>query len=1036
MSIITFFLLSVAFTIIAINFYKKYKARHPNFPPGPPRLPIYGSYWYLLKENYYFTHKAVEKLSEKYKTKLIGMYLGDAPTIIPVSYEMVKEALTREEFIGRNDTFITRNRSFGELLGLFFIDGPKWKEQRRFCLRTLRDFGFGRRFEKSEELIETETRELIKLFTNDPTKMDLDICQEKGTILISEVFNGPVLNIILQMLVGQRFENRELRALASGILRFMQSGDTTGSAISITPWVRFIAPNFFGYPPLYEENQRILDFFEKIVEERSSHFLDSHFSDFLDVYLDELNSNGKSLDTRKQMMWSLIDILFPGPVTISPSLTYMFAYLITYPDIQNKMREEIHKVVGKCRLPNLNDRQNLPFTEAFIREVLRKQPVLPIATPRRCVKDTTLGGYAIPKDSFILPCQWTSNHDPDVWDEPYTFKPERFLDKNGKLLKKDCSFSFGGGKRVCIGETFSRQVLFSFLSSLVQQFTFKAVNKMPEIENKTYESIQHTPFSEPNVEYCRIYIEKSKYFNFIVTFSLLFVALLIIAINFYKNYKARHPNFPPGPPRLPVYGSYWYLLKENFYFTHKAVEKLSEKYKTKLLGLYLGKIPTIIPVSYEIVKEVLTREEFIGRYDMFIATCRTARELLGKHLCTSKFSAKLELSLFLGLVFVDGSNWKEQKRFCLRTLRDFGFGRRFEKSEELIEIEVKELISLFTRDPTEKDLDVCREKGKILFSHVFNGSVLNIILQIIVGQKFENREMRDMARGIIKFMQSGDTTGGAISITPWLRFIAPNTFGYRSVYDENQRMLEFFRQIVDKRSSEFLDSHFSDFLDAYLHKLNSEKTLVYTSFTKKQLMWSLIDIMFPVPVTISPSLTYMFAYLITYPDIQKKIRDEIHSVVGKSRLPNLNDRKDLPFTEAFIKEVLRKQPILPIATPRRCVKDTTLGGYAIPKDTYVLPCQWTSNHDPDIWDEPYTFNPERFLDENGKLLKKDYSFAFGGGKRVCIAETFSRHVLFLFLSGLVQQFTFKAVDKMPEIENKTCGFVVYMADFWAEAVLN
>lgn len=84
---------------------------------GPPRLPFIGSYWYLLKENYYIADVALSKLGKLYNTNILGYYLGTFPTITTFGYELCKEVLTREEFIGRNDTIATRGRSLGKLTG-------------------------------------------------------------------------------------------------------------------------------------------------------------------------------------------------------------------------------------------------------------------------------------------------------------------------------------------------------------------------------------------------------------------------------------------------------------------------------------------------------------------------------------------------------------------------------------------------------------------------------------------------------------------------------------------------------------------------------------------------------------------------------------------------------------------------------------------------------------------------------------------------------------------------------------------------------
>lgn len=96
---------------------------------GPPRIPILGSYWALLKEDYYFSHKSTQILAKRYNTDILGLFLGSAPTIVTFGYDVCKEVLSKEEFLGRNDTILNRGRSSGELLGKkdlgFFFIGIK-----------------------------------------------------------------------------------------------------------------------------------------------------------------------------------------------------------------------------------------------------------------------------------------------------------------------------------------------------------------------------------------------------------------------------------------------------------------------------------------------------------------------------------------------------------------------------------------------------------------------------------------------------------------------------------------------------------------------------------------------------------------------------------------------------------------------------------------------------------------------------------------------------------------------------------------------
>ncbi|KAG1876537.1 cytochrome P450 [Suillus subalutaceus] len=115
------------------------------------------------------------------------------------------------------------------------------------------------------------------------------------------------------------------------------------------------------------------------------------------------------------------------------------------------------------------------------------------------------------------------------------------------------------------------------------------------------------------------------------------------------------------------------------------------------------------------------------------------------------------------------------------------------------------------------------------------------------------------------------------------------------------------------------------------------------------------------------SMIYSFFLAMTlFPDVQKKAQAEIDAVVGPDRLPSFADRDSLPYTEALVKEVFRWSVVAPIGIPHRVTEDDIYDGYHIPKGSLVIPNIWFMLNDPRTYGNPSQFNPERFLDNNGK----------------------------------------------------------------------
>jgi len=118
-------------------------------------------------------------------------------------------------------------------------------------------------------------------------------------------------------------------------------------------------------------------------------------------------------------------------------------------------------VIGKDRLPVFSDRDNLPYVEATVKEALRWHPVAPMGLPHTSTEDDLCEGYFIPKDAMIFANVWLFTHDPNVYHDPMTFKPERFLSIDGHEPEPDPHrFVFGFGRRICPGRILADNALF------------------------------------------------------------------------------------------------------------------------------------------------------------------------------------------------------------------------------------------------------------------------------------------------------------------------------------------------------------------------------------------------------------------------------------------------------------------------------------------------------------------------------------------------------------------------------------------------
>ncbi|CAG12032.1 unnamed protein product, partial [Tetraodon nigroviridis] len=166
-----------------------------------------------------------------------------------------------------------------------------------------------------------------------------------------------------------------------------------------------------------------------------------------------------------------VDLLIGGTETTAAWLNWTVAFLLHRPEA---------RLPPPCllegRYPKYSDRHRLPVLCSLVHEVLRLRPVAPLAVPHKAVRDSSIAGYFIPKNTIIIPNLFGAHHDPAVWPDPYSFKPERFLEGGGGSPR--ALVPFGGGARLCLGETVAKMELFLFTAYLLRDFCFC----LPDVE--------------------------------------------------------------------------------------------------------------------------------------------------------------------------------------------------------------------------------------------------------------------------------------------------------------------------------------------------------------------------------------------------------------------------------------------------------------------------------------------------------------------------------------------------------------------------
>ncbi|KAM9324496.1 cytochrome P450 2D6 [Gastrophryne carolinensis] len=348
-----------------------------------------------------------------------------------------------------------------------------------------------------------------------------------------------------------------------------------------------------------------------------------------------------------------------------------------------------------------------------------------------------------------------------------------------------------------------------------------------------------------------------------------------------------------------------------------------------------------------------------------------------------------------------GRAWQEQRRFSLTTLRDFGMGK---KTLEARVIEEAEFLCA----------EFHSQQGQPFDPHYsVNTAVSNIISSIMFGDRFEyNDETFNKLLQIFEdaLKAEGGFMAQVLSAIPCLCRIPGLP---QRIFKPQVQMSAYMKEMVLEQRDTWNPTYTRHFIDAFLLEMEKTKDDKESSFNEGNLVTTPIDMFTAGIETTTTTLRWAILFMLLYPDVQRKVQKEIDEVIGRSRNPTMADVLKMPYTNAVIHEVQRCGDIFPVAMHHMTFRDTEIGGYFIPKGIIVVLNLSSVLKDEQIWEKPYQFYPDHFLGPDGKFMKKDAFMAFAAGRRACPGEHLARMELFIFLTTLLQSYTFEIPDKMP-----------------------
>nr|XP_043617256.1 cytochrome P450 76T24-like [Erigeron canadensis] len=469
----SFILLLCVFVISIIYVYTTSGRRNSRLPPGPYPFPIIGNLLQLSNK----PHRSLATLSKRYGP-LMSLKLGSKTTIVVSSPDIAKELFHTNDllFSSRSVPNTARLMDHHKISIAWLPAGEKWRRLRKITRECLFS---GQCLDKTQQLRTEKVEELLDHVSQ--------CCVNETGVNIGAAAFTTAVNILSNLIFSKdlcQYVSMESEDFKDAIWGVMEIGGKP-NLVDFFPILGPLDPQgLTRQGQVYAK--KLYGIFDEIIEQRLetrdslSEVVKFTNRDVLDLLLNLIDLKDESEFSLNDLRHLLLDLFVAGGDTTSTTLEWAMTELIRNPMKMETARLEITNFTqnNKKHIQEM-DISQLPYLQAITKETLRLHPPAPFLIPHKAIHDVEVGGFVVPKNAQILCNVWAIGRDPNVWSNPETFMPERFLEveidyrgQNFELIP------FGSGRRMCPGLNVAHRMLHIMLGSLIQKFDWKLEGDM------------------------------------------------------------------------------------------------------------------------------------------------------------------------------------------------------------------------------------------------------------------------------------------------------------------------------------------------------------------------------------------------------------------------------------------------------------------------------------------------------------------------------------------------------------------------------